>query len=133
MFEILSLCIFTHFQITKENEDKVVETGSNKEECISVSIVCQDEIKISKDAPLENVHSLEESVYNRIDLTSQNPESNENVCHDKIENADTKSAVYNTPQACPSNEEQTEIPTATNVTNSNGNILRKIIYIVYKR
>ena len=104
----------------------MVETGNNEIECISGSIVCQEESEIIKDTPLENVLPLEESVCTRIGLTSQNQESKENHSQDKIENADTKSTVYNTPQSCPCNEEQTETSIASNATNCDGNILPKV-------
>ena len=114
--------MFTHFQIPKGNDDNVVENGNDKEECISSSICCQDESVVSKDTHMENVQSVEESVCNGNDLTSQNLGSKEINCQEKIETADTTPTEYNTQSACPGNDEQIEIGIVSNVTNTEGTI-----------
>ena len=102
----------------------MVENGNHKEECISSSISCQDENVISKDAHLENVQSVEESVCNGNDLTSPNLGSKEINYQEKIETADTTPTASNTQPSCSVNDEQIETGIVSNGTNTKGKVLR---------
>ena len=126
MYQIWHSYMFSHFQIPKGNDDNVVENGNDKEECISSSICCQDESVINKDTHMENVQSVEESVCNGNDLTSQNLGSKEKNYQEKIETADTSPTASNTQPECPGIDEQIQIGNVSNVTNTEGKILSKI-------